>query len=64
MLKHSGSTLGFYNVTPVSKPTALTSSVGGSADLLYGAVERDLLNNAVARINELETKLQSLGLLT
>lgn len=63
-LEHTGSTAGFFSATPVSRPSALTTAATGTADLLYGAVERDLINNSATRLAELESKLKTLGLLS
>lgn len=62
-LNHDGTTVGFYGTTPATKPTALTAadaSVVNSGD----ATTDTVINNMRTRINELETKLQSLGLLS
>ena len=53
--------LAFYNSTPIVQPTALTSADATATD--GTDVTQDLLiNNMRIRIDELETKLQSLGL--
>lgn len=63
--KHTGSTLGFYSATLVSKPSALTGPNNGTVGtLLYTAAEAAIIVNMRIRINELETKLQSLGLVS
>jgi hypothetical protein len=68
--------LGFYGVTAVVKPTALTATVSaapaggaGTADGGWDtSTNRDLaiatINNLKTRVDQLETKLQALGLLT
>jgi hypothetical protein len=68
--------LGFYGATAVVKPTALTASVSaapaggtGTADGGWDtSTNRDLaiatINNLKTRVDQLETKLQALGLLT
>ena len=68
--------LGFFGATAVVKPTALTASVsaapaGGTGTAAGGwdtAGNRDLaiatLNNLKTRVDQLEAKLQALGLLT
>jgi hypothetical protein len=42
---------------------ALTGTSGGSAGALYDAGTIALINNLVARVDDLEDKLQTLGLL-
>ncbi len=68
--------LGFYGATAVVKPTALTATVSaapvggtGTADGGWDtSTNRDLaiatINNLKTRVDQLETKLQTLGLLT
>jgi hypothetical protein len=68
--------LGFYGATAVVKPTALTATVaaapaGGTGAAAGGwdtAGNRDLaiatINNLKTRVDQLESKLQALGLLT
>lgn len=59
----SASTLiGFYGATPVTKPTALTAA-NASALNTGDATSDTVIANMRTRINELETKLQALGLL-
>lgn len=54
--------LGFYGVTPVVQPTALTAANAGT--LNSGDATTDtIIGNMRTRINELETKLKALGLL-
>ena len=63
MIKVSGNTLGFYGVTAVVRPTALTAT--GTYTLNTGDAGSDMeITLMRTRINELETKLQSLGFLT
>jgi len=58
-----GNTLGFYGVTPVVRPTAMTAS--GVYVLNTGDAGSDTeITLMRTRINELETKLKGLGLLT
>ncbi len=71
-----GNKLGFFNATPVVKPAALTATVaaspaGGTGSAAGGwdtAAHRDaaitLINNLKTRVDELETKLRALGILT
>ena len=68
--------LGFFGVTAVVRPTALTATVaaapaGGTGTAAGGwdtAANRDLaiatINNLKTRVDQLESKLQALGLLT
>jgi hypothetical protein len=58
-----GNKIGFYGVTPVVRPTALTPT--GTYTLDTGDAGSDTeITLMRTRINELEAKLQSLGLLT
>lgn len=62
-MAHKGTTAGFYGVNPVVRPTAPTAanaSVVNSGD----ATTDSVINNMRTRINELEAKLRSLGLIT
>lgn len=63
-LDHNGTLAGFYGATPVAKPTALTAADNTAIDATYDATEQAVLGNVRTRLNELETKLQALGLLT
>ena len=68
--------IGFYGATAVVKPTALTATVaaapaggtGTAAGAWDTAGNRDLaiatINNLKTRVDQLESKLQALGLLT
>lgn len=68
--------LGFYGAAPSAKPTALTASaaaapaggVGAAAGGWDTAANRDAaiatINNLKTRVDELETKLRALGLIT
>lgn len=56
--------LGFFNATPVIKPAALTAADASTVDGTYGAEEAAVINNLRTRLNELESRLQALGLLT
>ncbi len=58
-----GNKIGFYSVTPVVRPTALTTP-DASAINSGDATTDTVIANMRTRINELETKLQNLGLLT
>lgn len=57
-------TLGFFGATPVSKPAALTAADGSVVDATYGTEEANVINNLRTRLNELESRLQGLGLLS
>lgn len=61
-LEHDGNEVGFYGVAPTTQPAALTaadSSAVNSGDATTDAV----INNIRTRVNEIESKQQSLGLL-
>lgn len=60
----SATVIGFFGATPVVKPTALTATNASTVDSTYGAEEAAVINNTRTRVNELETKLQALGLLS
>lgn len=60
----SGGKLGFYGTTAIVKPAALTAADATTVDVVYGAEESGVINNLRTRVNELESKLQALGLLT
>ena len=53
-----------YGSTAITKPTALTASVANTVDNTYGSDETTVINNLRTRLNELESKLQALGLLS
>lgn len=71
----TASKIAFWGATPISRPTALTAPTGeapagGTGTAAGGwdtAAHRDTaiaaLNNAITRINELENKLKSIGLI-
>lgn len=61
---HHGSTLGFYNATAVTKPTALTAVDSRTLGVLFGLLESAVLDNTRTRLVQMETKLQALGLLS
>ncbi len=62
-LNHDGSTVGFFGSTPVTKPTALTTSDASAVN--SGDATTDMvITNLRTRIDELEAKLQALGLLS
>ena len=63
MIQVLGNKLSFYNQTPVVRPTALTPT--GTYVLNTGDAGSDTeITLMRTRINELESKLQGLGLLT
>jgi hypothetical protein len=43
--------------------TALTTGTSSTAGALYTNTERDMINNLKTRVAELETRLQTLGIL-
>jgi len=55
--------IGFYNTTPVIQPTALTVADAVTIDATFDSTEQTTMINMRTRINEIETKLQALGLL-
>jgi len=55
--------LAFYGTTPVVQPTALTVADAVAIDATFDATEQTTMINMRTRINEIETKLQALGLL-
>lgn len=63
-LNHKGPTIGFYGVTPVTKPTALTTADNTGIDDTWSSQELGVVNNLRTRVNELETKFKSIGLLS
>lgn len=62
-LDHDGSTVGFFGTAPATKPTALTAADAGVANS-GDATTDGVIDNLRTRLGELETKLQSLGLLS
>lgn len=63
-LAHTGTTAGFYGAAPVARPAALTAADAAVVDGTYGAEEAGVIANTRTRLNELEARLRSLGLLT
>ncbi|UCH71718.1 MAG: hypothetical protein JSW62_04790 [Thermoplasmatales archaeon] len=51
------------DVNEIYKETAMTAADASSVDSTYGNEERDVIINLRTRLNELESKLQSLGFL-
>lgn len=60
----TGGKAGFYGTTPITKPAALTAPDASTVDGTYGAEEAAVLANVRTRVNELETKLKALGLIS
>lgn len=63
-LRHTGATAGFFGAAAVSRPTALTAANATAVGAVWTATEQGVVNNMRTRLNELETKLRDLGLLT
>lgn len=59
----AGCSNGFYGATPVTKPTALTTADATALDGTIGTNDT-VTDNLRTRINELEAKIQALGLLS
>lgn len=63
--QHSGSSAGFYGKTPTTKPTAITAiNSTVISTTTYGSAVAGVINNNRTRINEIYTRLQTLGLIT
>lgn len=62
-LDHDGTKAGFFGTAPTTKPTALTAANAETVDNTYGEPEAKTITNLRTRVNELEEKLKSLGLL-
>lgn len=60
----TGSTLGFFGKTPVAKPAAPTAASAATVTATYTATEQGVINNTRTRVNEIETALKNLGLLS
>lgn len=58
------SRIGFYGSAGVTKPAALTAIDNAAVNSTYSAEEVGVINNIRTRLNELESRLQSLGLLS
>jgi hypothetical protein len=63
-LAHAGASAGFFGVAPVARPAALTAADAAVVDGTYGAEEAGVIANLRTRVNELEARLRSLGLIT
>lgn len=59
----SGQKIGFYGATPVNKGDALTSADATAIDATYNATEQTTMSNIRVRLNEVESRLQDLGLI-
>lgn len=59
----SGQKIGFYGVTPVNKGDALTSADAVTIDATYNATEQTTMSNMRVRINEIESRLQDVGII-
>jgi hypothetical protein len=60
----SAQKLGFWGVVPTVKPTALTAPDASTVASTYDTNAQNVINNLRTRLNSLETKLQTIGLLT
>lgn len=54
--------IGLFQAAPVAQQSALTTADGSTVDATYGAEERDVVQNLVTRVGEIETALENLGL--
>lgn len=63
-LARSTGKLGFFGKAPVVKPTALTAADASAVGATYTATEQAVVVNTRTRVNELETKLKDLGLIS
>lgn len=63
-ISHLGSTLGFYGATPIAKPSSLTAPNTSVIGTIFTITESGVLGNTRTRVNEIEARLQSLGLLS
>lgn len=59
----AGQRLGFYGAAPVPRPAALTPPDAALLDASWDAAEQGVVENLRTRVNQLESRLQSLGLL-
>jgi hypothetical protein len=55
--------VGFYGKPPAPQPPPLTAPSSANVDLVYGSEEQAVLINLRTRVNELEARLRTLGLL-
>ena len=54
--------VGFFNAAPVAQQSALTAANASTVDTTYGTEEANVINNIRTRLGEVETALESLGL--
>ena len=59
----TGQKLGFFNAVPVVQQTAITGVDNSTVDNTYGQQENDVITNTRTRVNEIETRLENLGLI-
>ena len=62
-ITHTGANIGFFGTTPTTQQSALTPTDASTVDDTYGTEERDVIQNLVTRVAELEAVLQAYGLL-
>jgi hypothetical protein len=55
--------LSFFGVTPVVKGTALTAANATALDATYDSSEQTTVSNMRVRINEIESRLQDIGII-
>jgi hypothetical protein len=60
----TGGKLGFFGKAPVAKPSALTAASGSTVGATFTATEQGVVNNTRTRVNEIETALKNLGILS
>ena len=58
----SGQKVGFFGVTPVVKGAVLTTADAVALDATYNVTEQTTVSNMRIRINEIESRLTTLGL--
>lgn len=63
-LDHDGDNAGFFSSAPVAQQGPLTAKDGGTVDSTYGTAEADVIKNNRTRIEEVETALKNLGLIS
>lgn len=55
--------LGFYGAAPTARPAGLTAPNAAAIDSTWDSVEQGVVENLRTRLNELEARLKSLGLI-
>lgn len=55
---------GFFGKAPTTKPSALTAATSETIDGTYGEQEKKTIENLRTRVNDLESRLQGIGLLS